>query len=137
MYKKGITLIETVVYLALLSVVSMIFMGSIYYYKQKERELSYNREIENVKEFIILQVVKSTNENSTKTFGIVENQIYDKKTKERVKLLSWKIDTGNLISKEFHIIKCKLDHSFKLTLKGDKNDTYEIQVCKKCQRLHI
>ena len=135
--KKGITLIETVVYLALLSVVSMIFMGSTSYYKQKQREFSYNREIENVKEFIILQLIKSTNENSTKTFSIKKNQIYDKETKERVKLSFLEIDTGSLKVKEFIINKGKIQENFTLILKGDRNDIYEIQSCTRCKKMHI
>lgn len=135
--KKGITLIETVVYLALLSAVSMIFMGSMSYYKQKQRELAYQREIERVKEFIILQIIKSSNEGSFKQLGITKDQVYDRTTKEGVKLSFWKIDTGSLIEKQIVIHKGKIEKNFKLILKGDKNDTYEIQNCTRCGKIHM
>ncbi|MGL4655367.1 MAG: pilus assembly FimT family protein [Sarcina sp.] len=137
MCKKGVTLIETVVYLALLTVVSLIFMGSISYYKQRQREVAYERELESIKEFIILQTIKSNNEKSLKRLNIAKNQIYDRDTKEQVKLSSLEINVEELVNKQILIQKGEITQSFILTLKGDDKIVYKIQNCTSCKKLHI
>ncbi|WP_297519113.1 Tfp pilus assembly protein FimT/FimU [uncultured Clostridium sp.] len=137
MSKKGVTLIETVVYLALLSVVSLIFMGSISYYKQKQREIAYEREIESVKQFIILECIDSSNKNLVKQIGITKNQLYNKSSGERVKVSSLEIALDELIDKQFMINNGEITKSFKLKLKGREEEVYIIESCTTCKKMHI
>ncbi|MGL4451483.1 MAG: prepilin-type N-terminal cleavage/methylation domain-containing protein [Sarcina sp.] len=137
MYKKGVTLIETVVYLALLSVVSLIFMGSVSYYKSKQKKIAYERELESVKEFIILKTIESSNKKLYNPLGVAKNQIYDKNTKDSVKLSFLEINTGNFLNKEIVIQNGEIKNDFKIILEDDGKVVYEIQSCTRCKKMHI
>ncbi|MGL4761536.1 MAG: pilus assembly FimT family protein [Sarcina sp.] len=137
MYKKGVTLIETIVYLALLSVVSMIFIGSISYYKEKQREVAYEREVESVKQFLILKCIESSKEESGKQIGISKNQLYEKGTGERVKISMLEFDLSNLIDKEILIHGGIITKNFKLKLKGAEETVYTIESCTGCKKVHV
>ena len=137
MSKKGVTLIETVVYLALLSVVSMIFLGSIVYYKNKQREVAYERELESVKQFIILMCIESSNEESLKQIGITKNQLYEKGGDSRVKLSSLEVDIDKFINKEILIHGGVITKNFILDLKDEEGVVYTIESCTGCKKLHI
>lgn len=137
MYKRGVTLIETVVYLALLSVVSLIFMGSISYYKQKQKEIIYERELDGIKQFIIFNSIDSSNNKSFKQLGITKNQIYDRETGERVKLSLLEINTQKLIDKTIVIQNGEITKNFKLLLEDDGEVVYAIENCTRCKKMHI
>lgn len=82
--KKGVTLLETVVYLALLSIITSIFCLNSTYFENRKKDVEIDNELLIIKEFLIKKQLEAVNTKSEKYIfiGIEKDIIYDEESRK-------------------------------------------------------
>lgn len=136
MCKKGVTLIECILYLALISIASMIFLGGIASYKIKSDNLKKVSEIREIKKLFMETSFKCLQEDRLEEVVISEDKIFIGNTKV-FKLKQLKIDTKSMQIKIFYINnKGLITENIKIKFVGE-GDGFIIESCKKCKKMHL
>ncbi|MGL4741946.1 MAG: hypothetical protein ACRC41_14305 [Sarcina sp.] len=136
MCKKGLTLIECIVYLALISIASIIFLGGITSYKHRTDNLKKTSEIREIKKIFIETSFKCLQEDKLIQIEVAEDRIFIGRDKS-FKLKELRIDTKSMQTKIFYINnKGLINEVVKIKFIGE-GDEFVIENCKKCKKIHL
>lgn len=139
MYKrrKGLTLIEIVIYMGLLTTIMMIAGISFSYIRNKIQEVRIEEEIARVKVFLNKQLLDSSKTANGKKIYLREQEIEENKTKEIIKLIHSTIDVKNSLGTGIGINQGKFsEKNFKIKLKDKNKGVYIIEMCRSCGKIH-
>lgn len=139
MYKrrKGLTLIEIVIYMGLLTTIMMIAGISFSYIRNKIQEVRIEEEIARVKVFLNKQLLDSSKTANGKKIYLREQEIEENKTKEIIKLIHSTIDVKNSLGTGIEINQGKFsEKNFKIKLKDKNKGVYIIEMCRSCRKIH-
>lgn len=138
--KKGVTLIETSIYLGLLAVVVGMMCINLNYFQNRKKEVAINEEILIIKDFIIRKQLEAINiKNTTKVSIDLDKEIisdgFDGKDNIKLKALDI-VDTR--LSKEY-IIKSngEFDSDLYIKLKDYKGSEYVFKYRSDQKRIEV
>lgn len=135
--KKGVTLIEAILYLSLLSVVFSIAFISFSYIRNRHVEIVNEDELSKIKQFFIIETVESSKTEEAEQILFEKNSIYAKKSKRRVQFSNLRLKTESMIGTSFDISRDGLfNKSFNIQLIDKRGEIYNISSCTKCKKLH-
>ncbi|WP_297435010.1 Tfp pilus assembly protein FimT/FimU [uncultured Clostridium sp.] len=131
--RRGVTLLETVIYLGLLSVVSLIASMNINYLMERKIKSEAVNEFGEIKNMIILETLNCKKEGITSSVNIKEESILIGE-KNEIKFKNLK----NLGGRDSYILKKngKFNGEFKIEFIDESGEIYKIIDCNKCGGIH-
>ena len=131
--KKGVTLLETVIYLSLLSVVLLIACMNVNYLKEKRIKSEAINEFEEINKAIILEGLSCRKEGIGSSINVRGDSILIGE-KNKIELKNLKVLTG----RDSYILKKdgKFNGKLKIEFIDESGEIYKIIDCNKCGRIH-
>ncbi|MGL5615582.1 MAG: hypothetical protein ACRDD2_05050 [Sarcina sp.] len=134
--KKAITLLETVIYLGLLSVVISLFSFSTMYFKEKDYEVKKTEELLAIRDFLIDIKLQSRKENKMALVyfshdgGVIKGKV-GSKSAEILKLETVKVKDHDR-RKEIELNdRDGIENNYEINFIDKKNEEYKFIVYKK------